>query len=349
MKAHKPSINQNNEEVKTIVNKKSIDLNKDNRYLNIFFHSLTCICYFGTIIMVMNYYEYWKVKLPYKPEAYEIPKFSDFYISLLSMPFIICFKIMFGKLFTSFMYKNFLADKYKDPSKEEDFKMGEVYKKKLTMNLFKATYYTLIVLFCFFSCRDAPYFPYELGGSGDMINIFQNGVPGYIFFYKPNLFIYYYQISLGYVFVDMIWLLFVYETQSDFPIMLLHHSITISLVVFSYISNFSQIGIIVFFLHDFTDIFVYLTRIVINTGIKDRYKYAFCALFLFLYIYARIYVFGKLIYLVGVNLNDWNMYSIVLWYFKCILMVMHIYWVYEIILRFCCRSITDVGKVKKNK
>ena len=338
---------ENSKETMKESKKKQVDLFKESQFVNMFFHFLTITCYIGTGVMISNYYNYWDERLAYKPEVYEIPKFSDFGICILSIPFLCLFRLVFQNTLTDFTYKNFLSAKFKDCKDEENYKMGEIYKKKLVTSFFKATYYIIIVSFAYYGCRNADYFPYELGGNGDIINIYKNGGHGYLYFYKPLLFKYYYLISLGYVITDLIWLLFINDSQSDFPIMLLHHSTTISLIAFSYLSNLSQIGITVLFLHDFTDILVYLIRIVINTDMKQIYKHIFSTLFLLSYIYMRIYVFGKLILLCFLNFTDWNMFAYTLFGFKCILMIMHIYWVYEILIRICSKNLVDTSRVKK--
>lgn len=326
--------------------KEVIDLNKEYNLLNRFFNFLTFICFAGTTYMILNYESFWAERSSYKPENFVLPKIQDLYTTVYFIPLIIAAKFLFEKPFSGLMYK-ILASKYKQIDDKDNYNLGLIYKKKMTTSLFKVIYYTSISLFCYFMIKDSDFFPYELLGEGDMVNIFKNGDPGYLFFDKPANFNLYYLINLAFVITDLIWLLFLYESQSDFSLMILHHSITISLVTFSYLYSYSQIGVIVFFLHDLTDIFVYLVRIVINTNIIDGIKFFVCGLFLLSYIYCRIYVFGKLIYIVGTLLQNWNMYAQILWYFKCILMIMHVYWVIQIINRFWHWTIIDVGKIKK--
>jgi hypothetical protein len=279
------------------------------------------------------------------PQGYEIPKVSDLVWTLYSLAFIVLVKISFERLMSNTVY-SWLSDKYKDHSNFEDYKLGLIYKKKLAASLFKVVYYTIIIIVGYSIMKNSDFFPSELGGSGEMINLFKNGVPGYLFFDKPAYFNSYYLCNLGFIITDLIWLLFIYETQSDFCLMLLHHSLAISLVSFSYLHNYSQIGIIVFFLHDLTDIFVYLVRIIINTNLTDRIKVAICIIFLAFYVYMRVYVFGKLLVITGLYMNDWNSFSLILYGFMCMLMLMHIYWIYQISCRLYLVKITDVGKIK---
>ena len=328
--------------------KDEVDLNNESNIMNYLFSFLILICFTGTAFLILNLETYWSSRISYMPENYKLPQLTDFKIVLIALPILCLFKYTFLRFVEPFMYKYVLSMKYKDESNTQNFSLGFTYSKKLTINFLKAIYYTFSSIFAYTVSKNLIFMPIELFGNGDMQNIFINGIPNYIFWEKPLYFDIYYLTALSYTLTDLIWLLFIYEKQTDFILMLLHHSITISLVVFSFLTNFSQIGIIVFFLHDLTDIVVYLTRIIINTDFVEWFKFTFCAFFLFSYIYLRIYVFGKLIYTVAINV-DLTVPSVTLMLFKCILMIMHIYWVFEILKRFWYFKIDDVGKVKKKK
>lgn len=332
-----------------IVVKEEVVESKGETLINKFFILLTAICFIGTIVMIFLYDKYWERTIMYKPKNYVLPNFHDFTILLYMLPVFILAKILFERILSESMY-SFLSKKYKDPANEEMFKMGEVYKKKLSTSLFKITYYTLVVVVGHYILKDLCFFPKELLGNGEIVEMFKDGVPGYLFFEKSENFNTYYLTGLAFVITDLIWLLFVYDYQTDFYLMLLHHSITISLVVFSYLTNLSQIGVIVFYLHDITDIFVYITRLLLYSDYHDFIKLLPGIFLIASYLFYRIYLFGKLILLVYLNLNDWNPYTSILWYFKCILMIMHIYWIFQILKRLFLFRIEDVGKVnKKNK
>lgn len=322
------------------------DLSKENSPTNKCFMFLIFICYVGSFVMISSYEKYWNSRIHFKPQNYEIPKLSDLRFLLINLPVLVFLKLVFEQCFQGFMYR-FLSQKYKNPSDEENFNLGHVYKKKLAMNLFKLFYYSGTVIIGHFILKDMCFFPKELLGNGNMLEMFKDGVPGYLFFDKPLYFNELYLTGLAFVITDLIWLLFIYERQSDFYLMLLHHSITISLVLFSYLTNLSQVGIIVFYLHDASDIFVYITRIVINTDYRDCIKLTPCALLLLSFIVFRVFVFGKLIIYVALYMNDWNPYTMILWSFKCILLMMNVFWIIQIIRRFLVLRIEDVGKVKK--
>ena len=343
------SSNNNDIEGSNEINEINDNCNSTLSIANKFFYFLTFICYLGTAILIFSYNKYWQGLLVYKPLEYQIPKFSDFKIILYAVPIISLIKIAFESALSPVMYKYVLSKKYKNLNDESNFNLGFIYKKKLATNLYKVVYYSLVVLFSYSLIKDMDYFPYEILGKGDMINIFKNGSPGYIFFEKPKYFDMYYLISVAFVITDLIWLLFVYETQSDYPLMLLHHSVTISLILFSYLTNLSQIGVIVLFLHDATDILVYVVRIVINTDCIFFVKVTLCSVFLLSYIYLRLYVLGKLIIVVGLYMDNTRIHQNILWYFKIVLIIMHLYWVSQITSKLLNLNISDVAKIKKKK
>jgi hypothetical protein len=327
--------------------KKYKDLNIVNHSLNLISYILSFLCFIGIIYLLMNCDQFWNERKYLMPDNYRIPSILDFFACLYIIPIISFIKVVFNKLFYPISLNYLLSSKYKNPNDPENYKMKDIFAQKLTTNFFKATYFIIIVVFAYYSCKDANYFPYELGGNGDIMNSFNQGLKYFIYYDKPAYLDIYYLISLSYVLSDFIWLLFIYESQSDFPIMILHHIVTIALIGFSYLVNISQLGVVVLFCHDFTDIFVYITRIIINTDLKDKYKLTFCSLFLFIYLYTRIYVFGKVFYLETIYANEWSLFLSTLWYFQIILLIMHGYWLYQIIIRFFHLSITDVGQVNK--
>jgi hypothetical protein len=328
-------------------NKREKDLNNENQVIDRLMYILSFLCLIGMTYLFMNCDNFWTERKYLMPNNYRIPSFTDFSACLYIIPIISLIKVIFNRLFYPISLNYVLASKYNDPNNNELYKMRDIYAHKLTNNFFKALYFIIIVIFAYHSCKDADYFPYELGGKGDIMNSFNQGLTYFIYYDKPKYLDLYYIISLSYVLSDSIWLLFIYESQTDFPLMLLHHIVTIALIGFSYLVNISQLGVVTLFSHDVTDIFVYLLRIIINTDLKDKYKIGFGSIFLFVYLYTRVYVFGKLFYLETVYANEWSLFLRILWYFQILLLGMHAYWLYQIILRFYYLSITDVGKISK--
>jgi len=248
--------------------------------------------------------------------------------------------------------ESIITRKYLDPSDEVNYQMGKVYIKKLSTNIFKLCFYTFMTIFGYYLLYQLDYFPTTLGGRGNMMKMFEPGYPDMYFHWKPNYFNIYYLTGLGFCLTDLIWLIFVYELQSDFVMMLLHHLCTISLIMFSFLTNYTNIGCIVLFLHDFGDIFVYITRLVINTDAQSYLKISTAVILVVVFIYTRLFVFGTLLYSIWSGMTwgfKWPDTSLFL--FLCFLYIMHVNWVY-LILKKIVKGLTtdkceDTASVKK--
>jgi ceramide synthetase len=134
--------------------------------------------------------------------------------------------------------------------------------------------------------------------------------------------------------------------------MLLHHICTISLITFSFLTNYSNVGCVVLFLHDVGDIFVYITRIVINTDASKPIKISTAILLQIVFIYTRLYVFGDLILSIYYGITwgfKWPDTSLTL--FLCFLYIMHVNWVYLILKKIFTGliggQVEDPAHVKK--
>jgi hypothetical protein len=249
-----------------------------------------------------------------------------------------------------------LNNKYKNPTDTQNYKMGKIYLKKLCTNFFKFLYYLGLSTFGYMILKDLHFFPVSLGGSGTISTVFTSYTyPNMFFWAKPDLFNIYYLGQLSFCITDLIWLVFIYEFQTDFLMMLLHHVCTISLILFSYVTNFSQIGCIILFLHDFGDIFVYFTRIVINTNVKSIYSVLAGSTLLVVFIYTRLYVFAEgILALANYSMtpnNPWHEVPIVLCTFLTFLYILHLNWVYLILRKIFNaifkNDVADVYKVKQ--
>ena len=258
--------------------------------------------------------------------SYKFPEISDLKLVLLILPIIITLKIILESLFmhiTPYIIKK----KYKDPNDEKNYLLGKIYIRKLSSHLFKGLYYFLITIFGYFVLKDLDYFPKSLLGKGYMPNMFLKGYPNSYYHLKPKFFDLYYMICLSYFSTDLVWLLFVYERQSDFINMLLHHICTLSLIIFSYITNYSNIGSIVLFLHNETDIFVHIVRLLLQTDAYEFFKDFFGVFLTINFLYIRLYVFGDAIYTCYHYItwdNGWTTFCLIL--FLTFLYFMHVNW-----------------------
>jgi hypothetical protein len=323
---------------------------REEKITNILFSFLIVLTAIGTSMMIYKLPEFTNDLTERNPD-YNFPKISDLSLTIVSVFFLIILKIGIEKLANP-LSNRFISKKYTNPQDEANFGLGKVYIKKLSTNMFKLIFYTIMVVFGYMLLSQLDYFPRSLGGSGELTNMFSVGYPDAFYHWKPKYFDMYYLTALGFCVTDLIWLVFIYELQSDFVLMLLHHVCTISLISFSYLTNWSNIGCIVLFLHDVGDIFVYLTRIVINTDLKSGIKMSTAVGLIIVYIYTRIYVFSDVILSIirGVTWGfTWPTISLTV--FLCFLFIMHVNWVYlilkKILVGLVGGKIEDPASVKK--
>lgn len=204
----------------------------------------------------------------------------------------------------------------------------------------------------YYVLSDMEYFPWQLFGKGDFSKCFTAGYPEFVFHTKPKYFNEYYLGALAFHITDLIWLLGVYELQTDFLMMLVHHFCTISLITFSYLTNYSSAGSIIIFLHDFGDIFVYVARIFLNTKAPEFTKTSSGILLLSVWIYTRLFVLAGIIRDIYIGLfMAFNWVIGILLVFLCFLYVLHMYWIFLIFKKICAalfvKKYEDTFKIKK--
>ena len=256
---------------------------------------------------------------------YPWPKVSDLFPSLCILPIVIIFKITIEKLSKNFV-ENCLAKKYKQPKNEKMEKLANIYRHKLARHVYKVVFYTGITIFGYFVLGNLPYFPKWMGGRGFTPAMFLPGFPQSYFHEKPPLFNFYYNLSLAYFVCDFIFL-FISERQSDFINMLLHHICTISLIIFSFITNYSNIGSLVIFCHMESDILLHATRFLLQTDQSILLITIVGVIFVSNFVYMRQFVFGEMIYTIYKYITwKWGIITYMLWLFLVILYIMHIRW-----------------------
>lgn len=326
---------------------------KEEKITNYFFGALIILTFSGTFVMIQRVANFRQEMIERNP-GYNFPKVSDLYFSIIMTIIMLVIKVAFEMLVYP-IAERITAKKYKNPEDKELYALGRVYMKKTATNIYKLFFYFFMVIFGYRILSQLDYFPTSLGGSGYIMRMFETSFPEFFYHWKPDYFDIYYLTSLGYCMTDLIWLIFIYELQSDFVMMLLHHVCTISLISFSYLTNWSNIGCIVLFLHDLGDVFVYWTRIIINTDIKSIFTIFSAVILLIVFIYTRIYVFGEAILSIVKGIS-WDYYcgDICLTLFLCFLYIMHINWVYLILKKILkamfenkCEDTASVKKVSK--
>ena len=260
---------------------------------------------------------------------YPFPTFLGMVKSTSILTFILLIlKLSFEKLFY-YLNECILLDKYKNnPDKAEKNK----YKRKLAIYGVKFFHYLIITIHSYFVYDQIDFFPKELFGHGDLKNLYGKGLQNFSFFERPRYFDFHYLLNLAYTFADLICVVFVYDRQTDILAMVFHHFCTISLMVFSYYGHFDSIGCLILFLHNFSDIFVYLGRAFLYAKLPTILKQLITISLLSFFVYCRLYVYGILIHDYFVYFI-WETYHIKLAYQISLvsLYILHCNWTYKLI------------------
>ena len=345
MKDEKKITQKQTKKVKEFITKEKYD----NMWKKIFI-GFSGITFIGLIFLIRDIDKFRKTLISLNPN-YDFPKISDFKICiplfvLLSLLKYFCQKHLVG------ICEKVMKKSYRFPKNEKDRQLGEKYRHKLPDHVFKGITYIFLTAYGYYILKDLNYFPKSLLGKGWLPNMFIKGYPSCFYFEKSPLFNFYYMLCFSYFSSDLIWLLFINERQTDFIIMLLHHICTLSLIIFSYLVNYSSGGSIVLFIHVETDIFVHLTRFLIQTDfpeiIKDISGIALVSNFL----YVRIYVLGNLIYVSCKYITWKTTVDTFLIIFLSIIYLMHINWAIMLIQKtialFMGTKIYDTREYKVN-
>ena len=158
---------------------------------------------------------------------------------------------------------------------------------------------------------------------------------------------FYYVVELGAYIHQLLW---TEVSRSDAAEMIIHHFVTILLLVCSYLLNFSRIGSAIVLIHDVADIFLESAKCFNYTGkvkgrewastVTDIVFGCFAITFFLsrLVYYPRFVVYDVLFILPSYYNNDWAGYY---WFggLLCTLQALHIFWFY-LIARMIYRLVT---------
>ena len=266
--------------------KKKSTKEKYDSFWNGIFYFCLGISAFGIILMVINVNRFRSKLISLNPD-YRFPQYSDFLTCIPCMALISIIKYCTQK-----------------------------YLIKICEKVMKKSYRIL---------KDLDFYPKSLLGKGVLANMFKDGYPKSFYLNKPPLFDFYYMFCLSYFASDFFWLL-KDDKQTDFINMLLHHICTISLIVFSHLVNYSNVGSIVLILHMESDIFVHSTRFLLQTDFPEFIKNISGVTLVFNFLYVRVYVLGDIIRVLYVYIT-WK--GVIDWFliiFLSIIYLMHINW-----------------------
>jgi len=277
---------------------------------------------------------------------YSWPHAYDFLHCLWILPVTMVLKVIVENLAGN-VTKYFTSKKHKTTLDEE------AYDKKLRKNIFKLCWNVVCTILGHIILNQLRFFPWQLLGNGDLDLVFEEGYPGSYFFFLPKYFDILYMINLCHYITDLVFLLTQNEIQNDFWLMVTHHVATIWLVIFSYWGGIGNVGCVTFHLHNVGNILVYTFRILMYSDFPVWFLFLLCVTLQFVLIFTRIYVFGKVIYLMFAGLPVWTWVVASCFALKILLWVMHVYWSGEVfkkmLLYFKESKVEDVYKMKKKE
>ena len=296
---------------------------KYDKVWNHFFYACFGLTLVGIFYMVKGVNNFRNKLISLNP-SYEFSKYSDFLICIPLALIINMTQHYMPKLLKNFVEK-VMKKAYRFPKNEKDRQLGEKYRIRLPIHIFKGSMYIFFTLFGYYVLKDINYFPKSLLGKGWLPNMFIKGYPDSFYLEKPPYFDFYYMFCLSFFISDLIGL-FREDKQTDFINMLLHHVCTISLIVFSHLVHYSNVGSIVLFLHMESDVFVHVTRFFLQTDAPEIIKDINGLFLVFNFIYTRTYVLGDIIYVLYMYVT-WK--GIIDWFlliFLTLIFIMNFNW-----------------------
>lgn len=149
-------------------------------------------------------------------------------------------------------------------------------------SVFKCSYFAAMTIWGWSLLRDEGFMPWVLGGTGDTRNCWTDDPT------KPEL-RQFYLTAFGFHLSEVA-MLAIDARHPDFWEMLLHHIVSCALIFFSFVLNYTRIGSLVLLLHGATDIFIYASKVVVDTPYIRLAILSYFALVI-AYAWFRIFVF----------------------------------------------------------
>ncbi|EMS15895.1 longevity-assurance family protein [Entamoeba histolytica HM-3:IMSS] len=241
-----------------------------------------------------------------------------------------------------------LGDKYipRKPEWTDEFRKFRVERFGLT--LFKTMYYFIITPLGIYLFRHEDWMPSALFGVGKSdLNALWEDFP----ISQPVKYMaLYYCFELGYHLHSLMFHLYL-PARNDFYETLLHHLVTVFLVVLSYINNCARIGVLVMVLHDIVDAIMYTAK-SLNDISNDYVVIPAFSMLVIAYARFRLWVFPR--YVISAAYNAKNFIpetatcGYLVWCMFLVLLVslygLHIYW-FALIIDMIKKLVTNQGIV----
>lgn len=269
---------------------------------------------------------------------------DSFYLFVLITGAHYLFRYLTVKVFAKILRKTYL---------DSDEEIMTIYTNKVSTNSFKFFYFLLSTIIGYCVLKDTDFLSKNSLGNGDFLTFVSKGEEHVYGYDKPNGLKFYYNLNLAFVYFETL-LLITQPLQSDFLIMVLHHLVTVSLIVFSWVSNNSAVGSFILLVLYYGDVHSTIVRVLIYLDINDLIPAFFTFVFLINFAYTRLYVFAEIVYILCFKLEV--TYVSVVYFlntFLILILLLSVLWQVMITKKFLIwlktRRIEDIYKIKINK
>lgn len=194
--------------------------------------------------------------------------------------------------------------------------LGFERKKKFSVSLWKAVFYSFTSIYGYFVIRSEPlaYTMKNLSGTWGLRNI-------------PSKVLFYYYLEFAYYFVELFYL-FNEHMYKDFLQMVTHHIVTIMLLTLSYHKDLLRPGVIIMAVHDISDPFLEISKLANYIHYKSLAKDIFIC-FAGVFVVSRLVIYALFISL-PISIFIWRYrFDLSLFLISVLLQgltVMHIIW-----------------------
>lgn len=130
---------------------------------------------------------------------------------------------------------------------------------------FDTLFYTMTTSLAYYLFKDEPWFPSIIGGAGKCTSIYDH-YPDWPVQKRTDLEVFF-MIQLGVHVLSVFEMVVIKRSDRKFYEYLLHHFMAASLILFSMMCNEITAGTMILIVHDFSDIFIAMTRMLIDLAI----------------------------------------------------------------------------------
>lgn len=238
--------------------------------------------------------------------------------------------------------------------------------RKLAENLFYLIYYTFAFAFYLTMVRPSVQWNVNLlSNQEDVVDKLLSPFPPPMNQWERL----HYALACGFYSSASVFILAFDLRRADFHEFVIHHTVTLSMVVASYLYGYVRTGIIIIALHDVGDIFLYGAKFIHYLGLKGL-DTAIFAVFAVTFYITRLVMYSRIVHTVTVStlqklieepsFNNWAMYFDTykyhwLFFVICLstLLFLHCFW-FSLILKMIYRElflgdkITDQGDIRSD-